>query len=151
MTTTLPTQPYFIGDVVTKWLHPTEKQKAAFNKLSLWQKIKSKWKGNYGRKMQLVEDFSFVDKHGVLWTAFAGDVIDGSSIPRSLWVAISSPFVGLHRRPSVIHDVYCVTRTRPHKQVHQMYEDACIADGVFESKAKLMHLGIKIGGPKWKV
>lgn len=150
MPTDLQIKPYFIGEVVTKWVHPTEKQKEEYEKLSLWKKLKANWSGKYGRKMVLVEDFSFVDSYGVLWTAFEGDVVDGSSIPRSLWVAISSPFVGLHRRPSVIHDVYCVNKTRPHKQVHQMYEDACIADGVFKFKAKLMHLGIKTGGPEWK-
>lgn len=150
MSTTLPTKPYFVGEVVTQWLHPSEKQQDEYDKLSLWKKIKAKWSGKHGRKMQLVEDFSFVDKGGVLWTAHTGDVIDGSSIPRSLWVAISSPFIGLHRRPSVIHDVYCVNQTKPHKQVHQMYKDACIAEGVLKFKAKVMHIGIKIGGPKWE-
>jgi hypothetical protein len=151
MPTTLAIKPYFIGEVVTKWLHPSQKQKAAYNKLSWWKKLKAKWFGEYGRKMELVADFSFVDSHGVLWTAFEGDVIDGSSIPRSLWLVISSPFVGLHRRASVIHDSYCVNQTRPYKQVHQMYKDACIADGVSQFKAKLMHKGIQLGGPKWKV
>lgn len=141
--------PYFIGEVDTRWLHPSAEAIAAYKKLSFWQKLKHNWRGLFSRKMQLRNDFTFVDKYGVKWHAFKGDIVDGSSIPRSLWFLFGSPFVGMHRRASVIHDVYCVSKTVPHKQVHQMYEDACIADGVLEAKAKTMHKGIKLGGPKW--
>lgn len=142
-------KPQFIGEVITRWVHPTARQKRAYDKLSLWGKLKAKWYGKYGRKMQLVEDFQYLDAQGVLWTAKAGDIIDGSSIPRTLWVAFGSPFVGLHRRASVIHDVYCVSKAKPSKQVHQMYKEACLTDGVNNLKAKIMHIGIKLGGPKW--
>lgn len=142
--------PYFIGEVVTIWMHPTDEEKALYDKLSWWQKLKVNWSGKYGRKMKLVEDFIFVDKYGVIWKAKKDTLIDGSSIPRLFWVLVGSPFVGLHRRASVLHDPACVEQERPHKQVHQMYEDACIADGVLKDKAERMHKFIKLGGPKWK-
>lgn len=102
------------------------------------------------REMELLAHFSFTDDNGVLWSAPKGVTIDGSSIPRIFWVLIGSPFVGNHRRASIIHDVYCVTRSRPHKQVHKMYYDACRADGVNVVKAKLMYWALKVGAPRWK-
>lgn len=142
-------EPYFIGEVDTRWQHPTADEVKAYKKLSLWRKLKARWSGKYGRKMMLLADFTFVDKYGVRWTTTKGTIVDGSSIPRTLWLVFGSPFVGLHRRASVLHDPECEKKTRPHKQVHQMYEDACLADGVLKAKAKTMHKGIKLGGPKW--
>ncbi|WP_286269519.1 DUF1353 domain-containing protein [Thalassotalea hakodatensis] len=101
------------------------------------------------RKVQLLEDFTFIDKQGVIWVAPKGSIVDGSSIPRWLWFFIGSPFVGKHRYASIVHDVYCVTRSRPHKDVHKMYYEACRANGVNRIKAKVMYWGIKFRGPKW--
>jgi hypothetical protein len=118
--------PYFTGRVLTQWL------------------------ALESRKMLLQETFSFTDKQGVIWVAPAGAIIDGASIPRLFWYLIGSPFNGHYRRASVIHDVYCLTQTRPHKQVHRMFYDAIRADGVGKVKAKAMYLALKIGGPRWK-
>jgi hypothetical protein len=117
--------PVFIGEVFTCWL-PREP-----------------------RKMKLTQDFSFVDKRGVTWLAPAGAIIDGASIPRAFWLVIGSPFFGHYRRASVIHDVYCVTKSRPYKQVHHMFYEAIKADGVGKYKAKAMYYALKIGAPKW--
>lgn len=119
-------KPYFIGKVVTHWLDKES------------------------RKMRLEEEFSFVDVKGVKWTAPAGAIIDGASIPRFFWYFMGSPFNGHYRRASVIHDVYCITQTRPHKQVHRMFYDAIRADGVSKFKANAMYLALKIGAPRWK-
>lgn len=121
-----PIQPHFVGRVITHW------------------------PDNEPRKMQLEEAFSFVDEHGAQWTAPAGSIIDGASIPRPLWYFIGSPFNGHYRRASVIHDVYCVTQSRPHKQVHRMFYDAIRADGVSKTKAFLMYAALKVGAPRWK-
>lgn len=143
-------KPYFIGEVVTEWLHPTAEEIAAYEKLSFFGKLKANWSNRKNaRKMKVVEDFAFVDSHGVKWEATAGTIVDGSSIPSFLWGVFGSPFIGRHRRASVLHDPECEKQTRPCEQVHQMYFDACRADGVFKTKAKLMHKGIKLRGPKW--
>lgn len=109
----------------------------------------TEWLENESRKVKLTEDFAFIDAQGIEWLAPNESIVDGSSIPRWLWSIFGSPFVGKHRRASIIHDVYCVTKSRPHKQVHQMYLEACKTDGVNKIKAKLMYWGVKIGGPKW--
>jgi hypothetical protein len=76
--------------------------------------------------MLLIEDFAFVDPHGTNWKAPAGD--DGASIPRFLWTTVGSTFTGDYRRASVLHDVECVIRKRPHKSVHRMFYDAMLCD-----------------------
>ncbi|MCJ8320426.1 MAG: DUF1353 domain-containing protein [Colwellia sp.] len=101
------------------------------------------------RKMQLLDAFQYQDKKGIKWDAPIDSVIDGASIPRFFWRFIGSPFIGKYRRASVIHDVYCVTKSSPHKQVHRMFYEAMRVDGVSYFKAKAMYLAVKVGGPKW--
>lgn len=117
--------PRFVGEVITKWL------------------------SNEPRKMELMEDVVFVDNAGVRWTAPKGSIIDGASIPRVFWFFIGSPFNGKYRRASVVHDVYCVTKSRPHQEVHQMFYEAARVDGAGRVKASAMLSAIKLGGPKW--
>jgi len=116
---------HFIGQVVTKWLV------GAF------------------RLMVLVEDFSFIDENGVEWLAPKRSKIDGASIPRFFWLFIGSPFVGKYREASVVHDVYCRTKSRPHKQVHKMFYEAMRVNGVNYFKAKAMYYAVRLGGPRW--
>ena len=101
------------------------------------------------RKMKLLEDVIFTDSNGVSWSAKAGSIIDGASIPRFFWRFIGSPFVGRYRRPSVIHDVYCESKSRPHKQVHECFREMMLADGVPVPKARTMYYAIRAAGPKW--
>ena len=77
---------HFIGEVLVKWLKD-------------------------GRKVQLLEDFAFVDAKQKKWVATKGRKVDGASIPRILWTVSGSPFVGKYRRASVLHDVYCEDRS----------------------------------------
>ena len=119
----------FIGEVRTRWMKH----------------------GGADRRMELLEDFVFQDDGGVLWTAPAGGVVDGASIPRFLWTTQGSPFVGDYRRASVIHDVYCVSRDRPHKAVHRMFYDAMICDGVPRGRATKMYTAVRLFGPRWTV
>jgi len=112
--------------------------------------VETMWPSMEARKMILTKELSFIDNHNVKWSAHTGAVIDGASIPRLLWAFIGSPFNGHYRRASVIHDVYCQTKSRPHKQVHRMFYDAIRADGVGKIKAKTMYWALKIGAPKWK-
>jgi len=107
--------------------------------------------------MDLLEDFSFIDAKNHVWTAkttlkngtqFA---IDGASIPKELQWVFGSPYVGDFRRASVVHDYYSidVNREARDEDVHRMMYEAMLADGVKPWKAKLMYLGLRIGGPKW--
>ena len=117
-------KPEFVGDVVGKWLeHP--------------------------RQMQLEQDFVFIDKTGFRWCATKGSIVDGASIPKIFQTIIGSPFVGMYRRASVVHDVYCQTKSQPHKEVHKMFYNAMRLDGVNYIKAKTMYFAVRLGGPKW--
>jgi hypothetical protein len=118
----------FRGDPVTRWLHD---------------------QGD-GRSMELVEDFAYIDPDEVLWTAPAGSIVDGASIPWIFWRIIGAPYTGLYRRASVIHDVYCgAPHVRPSSQVHRMFYWACRRGGVGRLKAYVMWLCVRFFGPSW--
>jgi hypothetical protein len=111
--------------------------------------VQVEWPEDKTRIMRLLRDFWFVDGNGKMWTAPEGSVIDGASIPRFFWRAVGGPFSGRYREPSVIHDVYCVTRTESHEDVHRMFHEAMLCNGVGEKKAWSMYKGVRWFGPKW--
>ncbi|HET7437502.1 MAG TPA: DUF1353 domain-containing protein [Thermoanaerobaculia bacterium] len=59
------------------------------------------------RFMRLEENFSFIEAPATVWTAPAGFVFDGATIPRPLWSVFGDPFIGDYRRAAVIHDLLC--------------------------------------------
>jgi hypothetical protein len=77
--------PHYVGDVVTKWLRHDGDD----------------------RLMQLRENFTFVASPYNTWTAPAGFIFDGTTIPRALWTIFGDPFIGDYRRAAVIHDLLC--------------------------------------------
>ncbi|MCH8031223.1 MAG: DUF1353 domain-containing protein, partial [Bacteroidetes bacterium] len=85
----------------------------------------------------------------VRWTAPAGDIIDGASIPRGLWTIVGAPFDGLYRKASVIHDVGCVRRTRSMDDTHRAFYYACRLGGVSEAKALLMYWAVSQFAEPW--
>lgn len=101
------------------------------------------------RSVQLLEDFGFKDSKGVEWLVPAGTTSDGASIPWSLWSFIGGPFDGPYRDAAVIHDYYCIQRTRTWEDVHKMFLEASLRRGVPESTAQTMYAGILYGGPRW--
>jgi hypothetical protein len=125
-------QAYFEGDVRTLWLVED-----------------AVGDDEADRRMQVLEDFAFVDPNGVRWLAPAGSKIDGASIPRMLWSIAGDPYIGRYRRASVLHDVACDDRTRPAKVVHRMFYDAMIADGASEAQAVEFYTAVRLFGPHW--
>lgn len=103
-----------------------------------------------GRKLRLNEDLIFIDPKKVCWIAPKGSIVDGASIPWFFWRVVGSPLVGKYRNASIVHDVYCVTKTKPHKQVHKMFYDAMLVGGVKPFKARIMYTSVAWFGPKWK-
>lgn len=78
--------PYFVGDVVTRWLKDDGED----------------------RLMELRASFTFVESRHRVWTAPTGFIFDGATIPRALWSAFNAtPFTGDYRRAAVIHDLLC--------------------------------------------
>ncbi len=111
--------------------------------------IKVEWVETGKRDMILLEDVAYIDGAGRTWTACAGDRIDGASIPRILWRVIGSPFIGHYRRASVIHDVYCIKKTMPYYEVHQVFDEMMRDDKVPPWKRRMMAQAVKRFGPKW--
>lgn len=111
--------------------------------------VKTEWPNDKPRNVVLLEDVSYIDDDAVAWPVKAGDIVNGASIPRFLWTAVGPPYVGLYRYATVIHDVHCVLKERPHQQVHQMFDDAMRDSGVPDWKRKIMARAVKWFGPKW--
>ena len=101
------------------------------------------------RKMQLAEPFEFISPDGRRWPVPAGTVVDGASIPKVFWSIIGGPFEGAYRGPSVVHDYYCVVRTRGFRDVHRMFHEAMLAAGVGDRRARLMFEAVDRFGPTW--
>lgn len=55
----------------------------------------------------------------------------------------------MYRDASVIHDVACVARTRPWREVHETFYFAMRASGVGEVQAKVMYAAVYHFGPRW--
>ena len=114
--------------------------------------VQTQWLTHVGpdRKMRLLAPFAFIDRAGRRWDAGVDDEVDGASIPDVLWSQlIGTPFVGDYRRATVLHDVYCRSQTRPHREVHRMFYEAMRTDGVPRRRARVMYLAVRTFGPTW--
>ncbi len=107
------------------------------------------WADN-GRDMMLRETFRYIDSANRQWTAPAGSVVNGASIPAAFWSLIGGPFEGKYRNASVVHDVGCDEMTAPWEDVHWMFYEACRCAGVDEFKAKTMYYAVYHFGPRWE-
>jgi len=104
-----------------------------------------------GRYMQLQEDFSYVDKNKIRWTAPKGSKVDGASIPQWAWTWIGGPFEEAYRNASVIHDVACDTHMGTWERAHEMFYEAMLVSKVPVAKAKVMYAAVYYWGPRWEI
>lgn len=102
-----------------------------------------------GRLMELLSPFVFHDANNVEWKVPKGTQTDGASIPQFLWTILGGPFEGKYRKAAVVHDYFCDVRTKPWRDVHRMFYSAMILSGVSERQAKILYLGVLVGGPRW--
>jgi hypothetical protein len=112
-------------------------------------KVQTEWLDNDDRRMRLLTPFSYVDPKGNTWTAPAGWVIDGASIPVFAWSVVGGPFNGKYRDASVIHDVACDQKAQPWEVVHEAFYWAMMASGVEPWRAKVMYAAVYHFGPRW--
>jgi hypothetical protein len=103
-----------------------------------------------GRKVRLLENYTYVDPAGVVWKVPKGTVVDGASIPRPFWSVIGGPFEGKYRNASVVHDFYCETKDRDWKSVHRMFYDAMLESKVERTRANVMYYAVYYFGPRWE-
>lgn len=112
--------------------------------------VKAEWLDD-GRKMKLLEPFTYQDQNGLKWPAPRDSVVDGASIPRVFWAYVGGPFEGKYRNASVTHDVECQTKQHRWKDVHRMFYNACRCGGVGAVKAKIMFAAVYHFGPRWSL
>lgn len=103
-----------------------------------------------GRKVRLLENYTYVDPNGETWPVPVDTVVDGASIPQLFWTLIGGPFEGKYRNASVVHDYYCDQKTRPWEKVHRMFYDAMVESGVEPLQAKIMYYAVYNFGPRWE-
>ncbi|MGB7344641.1 MAG: DUF1353 domain-containing protein [Pirellulaceae bacterium] len=111
--------------------------------------IVATWAEN-GRDMILRDTFRYVDSTNREWTAPAGSVVNGASIPGAFWSVIGGPFEGKYRNASVVHDVGCEEMRESWEDVHRMFYEACRCGGVDDYKAKMMYYAVYHFGPRWE-
>lgn len=102
------------------------------------------------REMTLTQPFAYIDPANSRWNVPAKTVVDGASIPQALWSIVGGPYEGPYRQASVIHDYFCVTKTRPWKAVHRMFFHAMLAEGASVKRANMMYYAVYVGGPRWE-
>src|SRR6266480_6916446 len=103
-----------------------------------------------GRTMTLLSELRYADPQGVVWIAPAGSVVDGASIPRSLWSIMGGPFEGKYRNASVLHDVAYTQRNRPWEVCDRMFYNAMRCSGVSAVEAGTMYYSLRKFGRHWK-
>jgi hypothetical protein len=109
--------------------------------------------------MTLQEDFVFYDGQQTRWFAPKGTKSDGASIPQLFLSFTGDRFDPELRAAAVVHDAYCQDinkdgpsyHSRPWRDVHRMFYDACICRGASKTKAQLMYAAVWLGGPRWDV
>lgn len=102
-----------------------------------------------GRSMTLLRELRYIDPQGTVWIAPAGAVVDGASIPRSLWPFMGGPFVGKYRNASVLHDVSYDEKNRPPQDCDRMFYNAMRCSGVGPIEAKTMYYALLRFGWHW--
>jgi endonuclease G len=101
--------------------------------------------------MTLLSELRYTDPTGAVWVAPAGSVVDGASIPRSLWSFMGGPFEGKYRNASVLHDVSYDQKSRPWQVCDEMFYNAMRCSGVSAVEAGTMYYGLRKFGRHWKV
>ncbi len=104
-------------------------------------------------------DIIFEDPNGKQWTAPAGTITDGASIPSVIASFFGGKLNREHLFAAIVHDAYCAEANTggPSFQIeswedtHRMFYHACIANGTNRIKAGTMYAGVRLGGPRWSL
>ena len=108
---------------------------------------KTEWLADKGddRDMRVIEAFWYLDPGGRRWDVPAGTIINGASIPRTLWSSIGSPYTGDYRRAALVHDAAVGREGVLRPQADTMFYFACLCGGCSVLQAKLLYAGVRLG------
>jgi DNA/RNA endonuclease G (NUC1) len=101
------------------------------------------------RSANLLAPLSYVDPAETNWSVPVGAWLDGASIPQPFWSIIGGPFEGRYREASIVHDHYCIVRSRPWRDTHRMFFEGMLCRGVSSFKARIMYYAVYRFGPRW--
>ena len=135
------------GDKTPAWVRGASKTSNKWGHYSGY--VEARWE-NDGRTMTLLSELRYTDPSGVVWIAPAGSVVDGASIPRSLWSLMGGPFEGKYRNASVLHDVSYDQHTKPWQECDRMFYNAARCSGVSAVEAGTMYYALHKFGRHWK-
>jgi hypothetical protein len=102
-----------------------------------------------GRSARLLRAITYRGPEGTDWPVPVDAWLDGASIPRAFWTIIGGPFEGKYRSASIVHDHYCITKTRSWRDTHRMFHDAMRCSEVGKAQATVMYYAVYRFGPRW--
>ena len=135
------------GDKTPAWVRGASKLTNKWGHYSGY--VEARWE-NDGRTMTLLSELRYTDPNGVIWIAPAGSVVDGASIPRSMWSLMGGPFEGKYRNASDLHDVSYDQKTRPWSECDRMFYNAMRCSGVSAVEAGTMYYSLRKFGRHWE-
>lgn len=97
------------------------------------------------RDMRVIEPFWYLDPDGRRWDVAAGTIINGASIPRTLWSSVGSPYTGRYRRAALVHDAAVGREGVLRPEADTMFHFACLCGGCSVLQAKLLYAGVRLG------
>lgn len=100
-------------------------------------------------EFELLVDYSYRDDNGTVWTAPTGTVVNGASIPRTVWSSVGGPWSGKYRNAAVIHDYLTVEKPSSSDVVHRLFLDGMLDNGVAPFRAHLMYAAVVMFGGTW--
>ena len=108
---------------------------------------KTEWLSDKGddRDMRVMEAFWYIDPDGRRWDVAAGTIINGASIPRTLWSSVGSPYTGDYRRAALVHDAAVGREGVLRQEADTMFHFACLSGGCSMLQAKLLYAGVRLG------
>ena len=107
----------------------------------------TEWLSDKGgdRDMRVIAPFWYRDPAGRRWDVPSGTVVNGASIPRTLWSSVGSPFTGNYRRAALVHDAAVGTLGAQRAEADTMFYFACLCGGCAVLQSKLLYAGVRLG------
>jgi len=101
-------------------------------------------------KATTVGEFGFVDSKGISWTVPKGRVVNGASVPRTVWPILGAPLSSDYTIPIILRDYYAEIQTRPWQDVNRMFSESLLKAGVNQTKAAILYQAVVSFGPRWE-
>lgn len=99
------------------------------------------------RRWKVLEEFSYTDAKGRIFTIPMAYVTDLASVPRLFWGLF--PPDGDYSQSAVLHDYLCEKKLLPWKETHLLFDEAMGVAKVEKVERVLMAKTVLYLGPRW--